>query len=336
MSRQTGHGGTAGCVLITGAGGFAGRHLLRHLLAQSEPMEVVATVTPGGATDLDISAFLPADRACPATVTVRELDIRDALAVAQTLIDTQPDQIYHLAARASGAETDREAIFAVNVEGTRNVLEAAARLSPFPRVLVVSTGYVYGETDPQRPARETDPIGPLWKYGPYTDSKIEMESVARSYRGFTLIVRPFAHTGPEQQSRFAIPSFARQLARIERGLDPPEIPVGNLDVQRDLLDVRDVVRAYQLLMRHGSPGEIYNVALGRPTRMAEALDCLRALCDLPTRVRVDAERLRPADILCSTGDAFALRARTGWQPRYTLQDTLRDTLNYWRRSVAPH
>ncbi|MCS6774992.1 MAG: GDP-mannose 4,6-dehydratase [Chloroherpetonaceae bacterium] len=334
MSEQNSRDAAVTRVLITGAGGFVGRHLLRHLLALQEPVEITATVAPGGATDLDLSAFLPADRTRPAPIAVRELDIRDAPAVAQVLIDAQPDQIYHLAARASGAETDRETIFAVNVEGTRNVLEAAARLSPFPRVLVVSTGYVYGETDPQRPARETDPIGPLWKYGPYTDSKIEMESVARSYRGFVLIARPFAHTGPEQQPRFAVPSFARQLARIERGLDPPEIPVGNLDVQRDLLDVRDVVRAYQLMMRHGSPGEIYNVALGSPIRMADALDYLRALCNTSTRVRVDTERLRPTDILCSTGDPFALRARTGWQPHYTLQDTLRDTLNYWRQIVA--
>src|SRR5207302_276379 len=137
---------------------------------------------------------------------------------AQTLEVVQkavPTQIVNLAGRASGADSDRESLRAVNVAGVRNLLEAASTLSPFPRVLLVSTGYVYGNTDSERPAREEDPIGPLWRYGPYTDSKIEMESVARSYCGFMLTARAFAHTGPGQAPNFAIPSFARQLAKIE-------------------------------------------------------------------------------------------------------------------------
>jgi GDP-4-dehydro-6-deoxy-D-mannose reductase len=295
-------------VLITGAGGFVGRHLIQHLQETAEtPLEITAA-------------------------TLSELDICDAAATARIMEEVRPHHIYHLAARASGADADRETVFAVNVEGTRNVLEAAANLSPFPRVLVVSTGYVYGETDPERPARETDPIGPLWRYGPYTDSKIEMESVARNYRGFAIIVRPFMHIGPGQEPRFSIASFAQQLAQIERGLEPPILKVGNLDARRDLLDVRDVVRAYRLLMLHAPPGETFNVALGRPVVLRGAVEQLRALCTVPTQVMLDPTRQRPADIACSTGDAFPLRALTGWQPRFSLDTTLRDTLDTWRQA----
>ena len=218
----------------------------------------------------------------------------------------------------------------VNVVGTRNLLEAASTLSPFPRVLVISTGYVYGDTDPERPAREEDPIGPLWRYGPYTDSKIEMESVVRSYRGFVLTARAFAHTGPGQAPNFAIPSFARQLAKIERGLEKPVIRVGNLEARRDLLDVRDVVRAYDLILAQGEAGEFYNVSSGASYVMREILDRLRRLCRVETTVEIDPDRLRPADLRCSIGDPLRLWALTNWRPTYSLDTTLQDTLDYWR------
>jgi GDP-4-dehydro-6-deoxy-D-mannose reductase len=364
-------------VLVIGAGGFVGQHLLTHLQEETAtPLHITATVLPGSPNPpapfptsprssagkgenstlyhAGVSTLTPIplpgrereDSPFPvsaanevgkgagglgeSTLTLQELDICDMKAVEALVADARPHHIYHLAARASGADTDRDAVFQVNVTGTRNVLEAAANLSPFPRVLVISTGYVYGETDPERPAREEDPIGPLWRYGSYTDSKIEMESVARSYRGFVVVARSFAHTGPGQEPRFVVPSFARQIARIERGQESPEIQVGNLDARRDLLDVRDVVRAYRLLMRHAPPGETFNIALGRPVSMFSVLEQLRALSSVPTEVLVDPARLRPADIACSTGDASRLRALTGWQPSYSLETTLRDTLDFWR------
>jgi GDP-4-dehydro-6-deoxy-D-mannose reductase len=220
------------------------------------------------------------------------------------------------------------------VEGARKLLEAASLLTPFPRVLLISTGYVYGNTDPDQPAREEDPIGPLWRYGPYTDSKIEMEAVARNYRGFVLTARSFAHIGPGQTPNFAIASFARQLANIERGAAKPIIRVGNLSAKRDLLDVRDVVRAYSLLLNEGTAGEVYNVASGKPTAIGDVLDHLRRLCRVSTTVEIDPERLRPADIACSTGDPLKLWTTTNWHPRYSLDTTLNDTLDYWRSLAA--
>ena len=225
-------------------------------------------------------------------------------------------------------------MFAVNVAGTRHLLEAASKLLPFPRVLVVSTGYVYGNTAPERPAREDDPIGPLWSFGPYTDSKIEMESVARSYRGFVITARAFAHTGAGQTPNFAIPAFARQLARMEAGLEPPILRVGNLSARRDLLNVRDVVEAYVQIMAHGERGLAYNVASGTPYAMQEILDRMRGLCHIETEVAVDPARLRPADIACSSGDAYRLHTLTQWLPRISLEQTLSETLDYWRAEVG--
>ena len=196
------------------------------------------------------------------------LELGDADGLKQLVGQIKPQHIYHLAARSSGAASDRDAVFAVNVMGTRHLLEAAAQVQPFPRVLLASTGYVYGDTDPNRPAREEDPIGPLWRYGAYTDSKIEMETMARAYRGFALVARAFAHTGPGQTARrLPCPAFATQIVRMERGLEPPQLRVGNLDAWRDLMDVRDVVRAYASLMRRetaeagGKVSETYNALI---------------------------------------------------------------------------
>ncbi len=341
-------------ILVTGARGFVGRHLIAHLLTEGSAMASQDGAGGGQAASIpeaervpQIVAAVHSDAASPAgdragwdgqavpgRVEVVPLDICDAQAVRELVARVRPHQIYHLAARASWVDVERSAVFAVNVAGTRNLLEAAGDLSPFPRALLVSTCYVYGNTDPARPAREEDPVGPLWRFSAYTDSKIEMEAVARAYRGFVLVARACAHTGPGQSPTYALPNFARQLARIERGLEPPVLHVGNLEAQRDLLDVRDVVRAYGLLMAQGVCGEVYNVATGHPVTMQAALDRLRALCAVPTEVQLDPARLRSADIACSTGDPTKLRTATGWQPRYSLEQTLRDTLNYWRAEVA--
>jgi len=324
-------------ILITGAGGFVGRHLIAHLLeahAADPSLQIVATV----ASEIEARAAANSPSVTDAAgwtgcsvvgkIDVVALDICDRQAVLEQVKTRRPQQIYHLAARASGADADREAVFAVNVEGTRHLLEAAATLSDPPRVLLISTGYVYGDTDPERPACESDSVAPAGRYGPYTDSKLAMEELAGAYRSFVLITRAFSHTGPGQSPAFAIPAFARQLARIARGLEPPEIMVGNLEARRDLLDVRDVVRAYRLLMAHGALGETYNVATGQPYVLREVLNRLRAFLPFPTEVLLDPARLRPADIACSTGDPSRLFTAAGWKPHYSLEDTLRATLTW--------
>lgn len=349
-------------VLITGANGFVGRHLIAHLLGESyatpgsEPNAPHSKgKPPTSASNAKIyAACLPAHVAeagrepgasfdaagwiggsANGRVDVVGLELDEAEGLKKLVRDIGPTHIYHLAARSSGADADREAVFQANVAGTRNLLEAASELRPFPRVLLASTGYVYGNTDAARPAREDDPIGPLWRYGAYADSKIEMETVARAYRGFAVVARAFAHTGPGQLPQFAVPAFAHQIARMEKGLEPPVLRVGNLDAWRDLLDARDVVRAYARLMnRHtwdGIAGEPFNVATGMPVQIRDVVARLCALSTIQPEIFVDPARLRPLDIACSTGDPARLRAAAQWQPAYALDDTLRDMLDYLRR-----
>ncbi len=318
--------------LITGANGFVGRHLIHDLVQTYGPAAAVfAGVRP---CDIGTLGTVPAAAGWSGSqapnVEIMPFELLDRVQVSAAVLRSSPDWIFHLAARSSGGDQDRDTIRAVNVEGTRNLLDAAAELDPFPRVLIVSTGYVYGNTDPLRPAREEDPVGPLWRYGPYTDSKIEMESVARNYRGFATVVRPFSHTGPGQGAGFVVPAFARQLALIERAGSPAVMRVGELNAARDILDVRDVVRAYRHLLDVGLAGEVYNVATSSPTTIRELLDGLRAQVGMDIEIEIDPQLLRPSDILRSSGDPLKLWTATNWRPRIPLESTLRDTLDYWR------
>ena len=341
-------------ILVTGANGFVGRHLIAELINSSAqtstdteseepeqasaPIRIFAAVhtertsTTSGAPFLSPEIGWIGDNQGDAVAQI-EFDIDSPESILNMIKIAQPHQIYHLAGRASAADTDREMMVRTNSEGVRQVLDAASEISPFPRTLLISSGYVYGDVPPDRPAREEDPIGPLWRHGAYVDSKIEMENIARGYRAFAFTARSFAHTGPGQRPTFAIPSFAQQLAKMELGVLPPTLRVGNLEAKRDILDVRDVVRAYRLLMQLAEPGNSYNVASGKAVSIREALDILRKSCTLQTDLTVDPANLRAADIQCSTGDTLRIWALTGWLPRYSLEDTLLDTLNYWRDQV---
>jgi GDP-4-dehydro-6-deoxy-D-mannose reductase len=149
-----------------------------------------------------------------------------------------------------------------------------------------------------------------------------------------VLTRTFHHTGPGRGEAFAESSFARQIAEIERGLRPPVIEVGNLDALRDFTDVRDVVRAYLLLLEKGEPGRAYNVCSGHGRRIREILDLLLAGSSAKVEVRVDQDRLRPSDVPAQVGDPSRLRAATGWEPRIPLEQTLIDLLSDWRARVA--
>lgn len=308
-------------ILITGASGFVGQHLVSALIRQAPDIELICMDRQGGAT--------PSQQG---RVSHYAVDLCNRAEVIAVVAQHLPTHIVHLAAAASGAGTDRDLIFQVNVEGTRSLLDAAAEIAPFPRVLFVSTGYVYGDRTGLGAAVETSPLGPLWRFGAYTDSKIEAENCARNYPAFTIIARPFTQIGPGQAPGFAVSSFARQIARIEAGLSEPVIKVGNLEALRDILDVRDVVDAYRLLLTSGKSGEAYNIATQRPVAIQSILDKLLELARLPVTVEVDPSRLRPADIQCSTGDSTKILTETGWRPQIPLEQTLADTLNYWRET----
>ena len=252
--------------------------------------------------------------------------------------EVRPDGIVHLAGQSSVHQSwlDPGGTLRTNVLGIVHLLDAARRAALRPAVLVVGSAEEYGPvSEAELPIRETAPLRPA---SPYAVSKVAQGALALLYGpagGMRVVLtRTFHHTGPGRGEAFAESSFARQIAEIEHGLRPPVIEVGNLDAVRDFSDVRDVVRAYLLLLEKGEPGQAYNVCSGRGRRIREVLDLLLASSSARVEVRVDAERLRPSDVPAQVGDPSRLRAATGWEPRIPLEETLADLLADWRARVA--
>jgi len=293
--------------LVTGAAGFVGRHLVPRM--QREGWQVRAVD--------------------------RELDVRDADAVAGCVAELAPRAIVHLAAQSSVAQSSDapEASARINYLGACNLLEAVSRHAPRARVLLVGSGEQYGPAEPGgAPWNEAAPLRPR---SPYARSKACADLLGAGYaaRGSDVVrVRAFNHTGPGQSDVFVLASFARQAALIAAGRREPEIAVGNLDSVRDFLDVDDVVDAYLRLLDPRVPAGAYNVASGVGRRIGALLDALRAEAGIEARVRVDPARVRPAD--ASVGDAAKLRAATGWAPRVPFELTLRRLLDDWCARVA--
>jgi len=219
--------------------------------------------------------------------------------------------------------------------GLVNMVEALRQHGLTPRLLVVGSAEEYGSVAAaEMPIREDQPLRPS---SPYAVSKAAQGLLAREYagqQGFDVVcTRTFPHTGPRRGEAFAESSFARQLAEIELGLREPALHVGNLDAVRDFSDVRDVVRAYWGLLERGACGEAYNVCSGSGIRIRDLLQRLIGLSGSRVDVRVDPERLRPADLPALVGDPSKLRRATGWEPRHALDQTLGDLLSYWRERV---
>ena len=292
-------------VVVTGATGFVGGHLLAALRAAGhEPVAL------GGPHDP------------PPAIAV---DLLDSAAVRDVVAGAAPDAIVHLAGQAFVplSVVDPLGTLAVNATGTAHVLEAARAVRA--RVLVVSSAEVYGIQRPERmPLDETAVLRPG---NAYAASKVAAETYAlawhRSYGLDVVVARPFNHIGPGQDERFVVASFARQLADIAGGA-PPLLRVGNLEAQRDFLDVRDVAAAYVLLLANGRSGEVFNISSGRPVAIREVLRQLITIARVPVEIREDPERMRASDLPLLSGDSAKLRAETGWEPRLTLTESLRD------------
>jgi GDP-4-dehydro-6-deoxy-D-mannose reductase len=258
-----------------------------------------------------------------------ETDIRDEDAVRTALVAARPEAICHLAAQSSVKRSwdDPAGTTIVNVVGTLNVCTAAAALQSRPRVLLVSSSEVYGSVGSvQDPIDEDEPFGPVT---PYAASKASAEMVALQAwlgRGLaTVRVRAFNHTGPGQGPGFVVPDLAAQVAKAARG-ELSRIATGNLEVSRDLTDVRDVVRAYRLLLLHGEPGAVYNVCRGEAVLISDLLRTLMKIAGTDVPVWLDPERARPADVPFQVGDHTRLTSLTGWQPEVPLEKTLADVL----------
>jgi GDP-4-dehydro-6-deoxy-D-mannose reductase len=312
-------------ILITGITGFVGGHLAEALLAAG-PVELVG---------VSRHADWPAPwRHLTNRVPLRPCDLTDGPALEALLRDVQPEQVYHLAGYAHVGQSFREpdAAWAGNLTATRCLYDAVTRWGGRPRILYVGSGMIYGDADKAEQAQHEDT--PLRPASPYAASKAAADLASYQYTrspGLDIVrVRPFNHIGPRQSAQFAVASFARQVAAIEHGRQPPVLETGNLTPRRDLTDVRDVVAAYRLLMERGRTGEAYNVGSGTTHAMQDVLDRLRALSRVQIEVRQKAELVRATETKAVRADASRLRRETGWAPRYTLDQTLGDTLAYWR------
>lgn len=266
-----------------------------------------------------------------------ELDLRDAAAVADMVRSHAPDAVLHLAAQSHVAMSlaDPATTLQINVVGTANLLKALTDQGFSGRMLYVSSADVYGAVPQDRlPVAETEPPAPR---SPYGASKVAAEVLcqqwARTHGLQVVIARPFNHTGPGQRPEFAPPGFARDAVAIARGLKEPRLAVGDLDVTRDYLDVRDVVDAYVRLLERGVAGEIYNVCSGRELRLDDMLDSLLALAGVQAAKVRDPARMRPAEQRRMCGDNRKLIAATGWQARHPLQETLAQLVGHWHKEL---
>jgi GDP-4-dehydro-6-deoxy-D-mannose reductase len=310
-------------VLVTGADGFVGGWLVRRLLEAGH--HVVGAVRVGAGP----STVLSKDDAF--RVQWVEFDLLSAESIG-ALVEAKPDGIVHLAAIASGAEARQDPGYAwtVNAAGTARLADAfgraAAEANSPPRMVVVSTGEVYGQGSGVA-HRETDPVVPC---SPYAASKAGAEiaalEVARRSRLGVIVARAFPHTGPGQNARYVVPALAFRLRAAAR-INAPAIKAGNLDPVRDLLDVRDVTAAYQALLERGSPGEVYNVSSGAGVSLAEILDRLSRVIGHRVIVEFEPTLGRANDIMHLVGNSDRLREATGWQPRITLEQTLKDVVD---------
>ncbi len=317
-------------VLITGATGFVGRHLAEHCAAQGDDVAGVGRRR--------------ADEAEPPAALERytELDLLGAEATAELVAAERPDWIFHLAGESSVRESWDEPGRAIdaNLVGAANVLEAVRERAPEARVLIACSGDEYGAVEPDElPLREERGLRPQ---NPYAVSKSFADLLAGFYadaRGLHAIrTRAFNHTGPGQSDRFAIPSFARQIAEAKAaGKSEVELHTGNLAVRRDFTDVRDVVRAYRLLVDRAAPG-VYNVCSGRSVELAEVVRRLAASAEVDAVMRVDESRLRDGEVMDAYGSPERLREATGWEPEIGLDRTVADVLGWWqtRTGVQAH
>ncbi len=312
-------------VLITGIAGFAGSHLAE--LALAEGAEVTGTVLPGAPVD-----NLHGLRGAIHTVAC---DLTEPGAVARVLQDVRPDRIFHLAGASvvGSSWTHRAEVLRANLDGTFQLLEGL-RAVPAP-CLLVSSAEVYGAVpEAEQPIGETQPLRPV---SPYALSKACQELYAdyyvRAERLPIVIVRAFNHVGPRQGLGFVWSDIARQIAGIEAGREPPVLEVGTLTTRRDFTDVRDIVRAYWLLLDRAAPGQVHNAASGRALAIREVVDGFLALATRPIEVRIDPARVRPVDIPLLLGDAGRLRALTGWKPVVPLEQSFVDVLADWRARV---
>lgn len=312
-------------ILVTGAGGFVAPYVVAAIRREVSPTtSFVLTAKNPSATNQHLV----------------ELDICDRPAVEQLIRQEKPTHVIHLAgiAALTKARSNPDAVWQVHVAGTLNVARSILAISPETTLVFVSSGQVYGRTAAGGGAlTENSLLAPLDDYA-VTKAAADLALGALAGEGLKCLrMRPFNHTGPGQSEDFAVPAFAKQIAEIELGLKPPVLSVGNLDAARDILDVRDVARAYAMAIHRSAElksGAVFNVASGQAVRIRAVLDMLISASSARIDVELDPNRLRRSDIPTMVGNADLLRTTLGWKPQFKLEETVAAVLGDFRHRVA--
>jgi GDP-4-dehydro-6-deoxy-D-mannose reductase len=308
--------------LVTGATGFAGGHLIDRLLTRLP--RVAAWAHAGSGRNAGDGR---GDR-----IAWSHVDLLDPAGVTAALEAVRPSAIFHLAGIADVHAAWRSAAPAlrVNALGTHHLLESVRALRLDIPIIITGSALVYRPST--RAISEEGPVAPA---SPYGISKLAQEMVGlRATWCPVFVARPFNHAGPRQSDAYVTSSFARQIAEIEAGLREPVLHVGNLDSRRDITDVRDTVRAYELILERGTPRRPYNVCCGNAYRIADLMKILVGLARTEIRIQTDPDRLRPSDTPVVLGDFGRLERDTAWRPSIPIEQTLADLLDHWRSAIA--
>lgn len=306
--------------LIIGGCGFVGKYLAEYLKRNGDQVFV---------TKLPYESFKTDE------YEVSDLDILDAEKVLSLLNDIHPDVIYHLAAQSSVAQSWKNPGLTVdiNIKGTLNILDSIRKLKYRPRILLVGSGEEYGRILPEEvPVGEETLLRPGNIYAVTKACQNMLGKIYADAYGMDIImVRAFNHIGPGQSEQFVVSDFCKQVAALERNQAPSVIKVGNLKAKRDFTDVRDVVRAYALLMNRGKSGETYNVGSGKAVSIEEILKMIISFSQKEIQIEIEEKRFRPIDVMIIEANIGKLQACTNWRPEIEIERTIQETLDYWRK-----
>lgn len=316
-------------ILLTGITGFTGSHLAEYIIKQPD-VKLFGTIR-GRHRQLEFINHIKHK------LTLLECDLTDTNAVSQTIDDSQPDMIFHLAAQSFVPTSWRapQETFNSNVMGTLNLLEAARKSKFDPKILITGSSEEYGLVKPDEiPIKETNQLRPL---SPYSVSKVAQDLLGFQYHqsyGMKIIrTRCFNIIGPRSGSKIVSANFAIQIAEIEKHNKKPIIYVGNLTPRRDFIDVRDAVKAYYLALSKCKIGEVYNICSENAIEIKYILDTYLSLAKNKIDVKKDPSRMRPSDVPLLLGDCSKFKKEAGWKPEYNIDQSLRDVLEYWRQNV---
>lgn len=316
--------------LITGIGGFVAQHFLDYLESLGEKAQILG---------IDLNPYTPKKEYNHLTIASKAIDLLDSDAVERSVIEFNPQYILHLASFSSVAFSWKNPTlsFKNNVNIFLNLMEVVRRYELQSRILSIGSSEEYGNVNQENiPLKETLRLDPV---SPYAVARVSQEMLSKLYADSlgtnVIMTRSFNHIGPGQTENFVIPSFVKQIVEAKlRGESRLEMQVGNLEIIRDFLDVRDVVRAYYALLHKGRVGSVYNVCGGRPVRLFDILKLIGEMVGVEVLPSICQAFIRPNDNMVIVGDNSKIKEELGWNVTYELKDSIKDIIDYWTRTLS--